>query len=273
LIPSQVTDTPLPAQYFEVLDMCRKLLPAQEQCTCDLAVTTASFLNILTLSKSPLLSDGDLDTARVLRQLLHIDSTMDKLEQQLHISLPFTIENAPKEYPQEAVFRGKYHKYVDIEVARLWNHLRWARILVVQRIIELKKEFPHSYSHVVSSAQAEECYSTSRRMADDIITSTPSHWHHPILSEAQARRLAAVGKGGTGAAGLPGLLWHLKIAGCAPGVPTEFWDWSYALAQVVWRTMGMQHALALSEVMEGHRAGMEKEAIDRLIKVEDDEEW
>ncbi|KAK6088344.1 White-opaque regulator 1-like protein 2 [Seiridium cupressi] len=273
LIPSQVTDAPLPAQFFEVLTMVRHILPPEEHCTCDLAVAIARTLHILTLSKSPLLLDGDPETDDVLYQLLHMDAVLSRLEQQLHVSLPFTVETAPKGYPPEAVFKGKYHRYIDIEAARLWNHLRWTRILVVQRIMEKSKAFPRSYSSVVSPSRTGDCYGTAQRMAEDIITSTPSHWHHPILSATQARRIAAVGKGGTGAAGLPGLLWHLKIAGCAPGVPTEFWDWSYAVAQVVWKTMGMQHALALAEVMEGHRAGMEKEAIDRLIKVEDVEEW
>ncbi|KAH8200239.1 hypothetical protein TruAng_005575 [Truncatella angustata] len=271
LIPSQVTDEPLPALFFDAMDMVRHILPPQEHSTCDLAVGIAEVLQLLALSKSALLSDGNHETDKILEQLLKMDVIMSGLEQRLQDSFPFTIENAPKGYPPEAVFKGKYHRYVEIEAARLWNHLRWARILVAQRILEMEKEFPCSYSLMVSPSHTETCYSTSLRMAEDIITSTPSHWHHPVLSETQARTIAAVGKGGTGAAGLPGLLWHLKIAGCAPGVPTEFWDWSYAVAQIVWRTMGMQHALALSEVMEGHRAGVEKEAIDRLIKVEQDD--
>lgn len=253
--------------------MVRHILPQAEQCTCDLAMAIAEVLQILAFSKSALLLDGEPEVDSIFQQLVRMDAVMLDLEQQLQVSLPFTVEKAPKEYPREAVFNGNYHKYTEIEGARLWNHLRWARILVVQRILEMNKIFPHSYANAISPSQTEDCYYTAQRMAEDIITSTPSHWHHPILSEVQARRLAAVGKGGTGAAGLPGLLWHLKIAGCAPGVPTEFWDWSYAIVQVVWRTMGMQHALALSEVMEGHRAGMEKEAIERLIKVEDVEEW
>lgn len=249
--------------------MVRAILPQEEQCTCDLAVAIAQLLGILTLSKSQLLLDGDNEAAEILGQLVGMHAVMGHLEHQLQLSLPFTIQKAPKEYPPESVFNGNYHKYIEIEAARLWSHLRWARILVVQRLIEMKKTFPQSYSIVVLPSQTEDFYGTAYRMAEDIITSTPSHWHHPILSDAQARRIAAVGKGGTGAAGLPGLLWHLKIAGCAPGVPNKFWEWSYALTQVVWKTMGMQHALALSEVMEGHRAGMEKEAINRLIKVEE----
>ncbi|KAI1847817.1 hypothetical protein JX265_009245 [Neoarthrinium moseri] len=272
-IPSQVTDTPMSPQFFEVLAMTRQILPPEEHCCCDLAVAIARFLDILAISKSPHLLDGHVQSDEVFQQLLGMDAVLGRLEEQLRLSFPFSIETVPRDFPPQAVFRGKYHRYLEIEGARLWNHLRWARILCVQRVIDLGKTLPQSYGHVVSPTQTDHCYSTAQRMAEDIITSTPSHWHHPILTDAQARKLGAIGKGGTGATGIPGLLWHLKIAGCAPGVPQEFWNWSYEVAQVVWKTMGMQHALALSEVMEGHRAGQEKEAIDRLIKVEEEEEW
>lgn len=223
---------------------------------------------------NPQLSQGQDQAENIFQQLLGMDAVMGRIEEQLRIALPFTVEEAPRDIPRQAVFRGKYHKYADIDAARVWNHLRWARILTIQRTVELSKDYPLAYSRVVSPAQADDCLATVRRMAEDTITSTPSHWHHPVLSDTQARAVAASGKGGTGAAGMPGLLWHLKIAGCAPGVPQDFWEWSYEVVQIVWKTMGMQHALALSEVMEGHRAGMEKEAIERLIKIEDEGgEW
>jgi hypothetical protein len=214
--------------------------------------------------------DGHPQTEKIFQQLLGMDAVLARLEEQWQAVCPYTVEQT--DFPREALFRGKYHKYLEIEGARIWNHLRWVRILVVQRVIEMSSEFPLSSSQIVSPAHRNQCFSTASRMAEDIITSTPSQWHHPALSSTQAKKVAAPGKGGTGAVGLPALLWHLKIAGCAPGVPQEFWDWAHKIAQVVWKTMGMQHALALSEVMEGHRAGMEKEAIDRILKIED-EDW
>ncbi|KAH8668336.1 hypothetical protein BX600DRAFT_254071 [Xylariales sp. PMI_506] len=271
-IPSQVTDMPMPAEFFEILAFTKSKLPPAEHCVCDLAVAIANALAILPLTKSPALLDAGANTNGLFQQLLSMDSVLNSLEERLRTAYPFTVESIPPSWPPEAIFQSKYHKYPEIEAARIWNHLRWARIIVVQKIIELSKEFPLSFSEVVSPTQRDECFNTARRMAEDIITSTPSHWHHPALNAEQSKKVAAIGKGGTGAAGIPGLLWHLKIAGCAPGVPQAYWDFAYQIAQVVWKDMGMQHALALSEVMEGHRAGMEREAIERILKIED-EDW
>jgi hypothetical protein len=255
--------------------MVRQLLPPNEHCTCDLAVAIAKLLQILLMCTNPNLSDGQAQADKIFQQLLGMDMVLGRIEEQMRKFLPFTVEKAPRDFPPQAAFRGKYHQYADIDSARTWNHLRWARILVIQHIVELSKTYPMSHFRVVSPAQNDECSATAQRMAEDTITGAPSHWHHPVLSDAQARTLAARGKGGTGAAGIPAFLWHMKIAGCAPGVPQEFWDWAYEIVVVVWKTMGMQHALALSEVMEGYRAGMEKEAIQRLVKIEEEggEEW
>jgi hypothetical protein len=223
------------------------------------------------MSKDSRLLDGHPNTDKIFQQLLGMDAVLSRLEEQLHTACPFTVETS--DLPRAAIFRGKYHKYPEIESARIWNHLRWVRILVVQRVIDMSNGFPLSSSRVVTPTQRTQCFSTSSRMAEDTITSTPSHWHHPILSIDEAHKVATSGKAGSGAVGLPTLLWHLKIAGCAPGVPQDFWEWSYEITQVVWKTMGMQHALALAEVMEGYRAGMEKEAIDRILKIEDTDDW
>ncbi|KAI0123845.1 hypothetical protein BJ170DRAFT_98432 [Xylariales sp. AK1849] len=270
-IPAQVSDTPLPQTFFEALILSKQMLPTADHCTCDLAVAIARLIQILAISKDKTLFDGHPNTDKVFQQLQGMDAMLDGLEKRLQISSPWTAEKAARDLPSDAVFRGKYHKYVEIEGARIWNHLRWARILAVQRIIDMSNDFPLSYFRILSPTQRKESFTVSRRMAEDIIVSAPSHWHHPILSHEQAKKMAAYSKGGAGAVGIPGLLWHLKIAACAPGVPQEFWDWSYKTTQVVWKTMGMQHALALSEVMEGHRAGMEKEAINRILKIEDED--
>ncbi|KAK8034769.1 hypothetical protein PG993_009764 [Apiospora rasikravindrae] len=234
-IPSQLTETPLPAVFFEALEFCKPALPR---------VSFDNYLNSTISLKAWRL---------VFKQ-----------------HTPFMSKRATS--PQEAVFQGKYHAYSEIWGARLWNHLRWARILVIQKLLDVNNECPISGSVMLPKPRRDQCYSTAVRMAEDTITSTPSHWHHPMLDQASAKKFAAGGKGGSGGVGLPALLWHLKIAGCAPGVPPEYWDWTYNLIQVVWKNMGMHHALALAEVMEGHRAGLEQQAIDRILKKED-EDW
>ncbi|KAK8003151.1 hypothetical protein PG989_002870 [Apiospora arundinis] len=269
-IPSQLTETPLPAVFFEALQFCKPALPEKEQCCCDLAITIARFLRVVSTLKSLKLTDGDLVTEGIFRQLLELDDLFGTLEHGLQAAYPFYVEEG--DFPHAAVFQGKYHAYSEIWGARLWNHLRWARILVVQKLIDLSTEYPISSSVMLPKARRDQCYNTAVRMAEDTITSTPSHWHHPMLDPVSAKKFAAGGKGGSGGVGLPALLWHLKIAGCAPGVPPEYWDWTYNLIQVVWKNMGMHHALALAEVMEGHRAGLEQQAIDRILKKED-EDW
>ncbi|KAK8111550.1 uncharacterized protein PG998_008007 [Apiospora kogelbergensis] len=269
-IPSQLTETPLPAVFFEALQFCKPALPEKEQCCCDLAITIARFLRVVATLKSLKLTDGDLVTEGIFRQLLELDDLFEGLEISLQEAYPFSVEEG--DFPREAVFQGKYHAYSEIWGARLWNHLRWARILVAQKIIDLSTEYPMSSSAMLPTIRRDQCYGTAVRMAEDIITSTPSHWHHPMLDPVSAKKFAAGGKGGSGGVGLPALLWHLKIAGCAPGVPPEYWDWTYTIIQVVWKNMGMHHAFALAEVMEGHRAGLEQQAIDRILKKED-EDW
>ncbi|KAK8136653.1 hypothetical protein PG984_004593 [Apiospora sp. TS-2023a] len=269
-IPSQLTETPLPAVFFEALGFCKPALPVKEQCCCDLAITIARFLRVVSTLKTLKLTDGDIATESIFQQLLELDDIFEGLEVSLQAAYPFYVEEG--DFPAAAVFQGKYHAYSEIWGARLWNHLRWARILVVQKLIDLSNECPVSGSVMLPKTRRDQCFSTAARMAEDTITSTPSHWHHPMLDQASAKKFAAGGKGGSGGVGLPALLWHLKIAGCAPGVPPEYWDWTYNLIQVVWKNMGMHHALALAEVMEGHRAGLEQQAIDRILKKED-EDW
>lgn len=253
--------------FFEALNTCKQALPPTEQCCCDIALTIARYLRLLPTIGNLRLSDGDQTTQGVFQQVLELDDTLARLENDLQKAFPFELEFG--NYPPAAVFQGKYHSYSEIWGARLWNHLRWARILIVQKLLELSDEFPVCGAQYIHPAQREYCMATIRRMAEDTIVSTPSHWHHPILDKGQAKKVAAAGKGGSGGVGLPALLWHLKIAGCAPGVSDEHWQWAHDLIEVVWKNMGMQHAYALSEVMRGHKAGLEKEAIERILKIED----
>ncbi|ORY69902.1 uncharacterized protein BCR38DRAFT_420374 [Pseudomassariella vexata] len=268
---SHLSDSPLPPVFFDGLNSCKELIAPEEKCCCDIAVSIARYLQIHSDAKRTRRRDGSAAADKILQLLLDTDAVLARLEVQLHTPCPYIIVNAP-DLPPAAVFRGKYHKYHDVWGARIWNHLRWGRILVCSDIINLSDEYPLSSFRTVTAAQRSQCFQVTERMAEDIITSTPSHWHHPILNQEQSEKFAAVGNGGSGAAGIPSLLWHLKIAACAPGVPRESWDWVYAMLQVVWKDMGMQHAHALSEMMEGHRVAEECEATERIVKVEEDEE-
>ncbi|KAI1755538.1 hypothetical protein F4782DRAFT_488884 [Xylaria castorea] len=251
-IPSQMTDTPLPPGFFECLKLCKMLLQdCIESCAVDLAFATARLLQLLLTADRATSLDDQQETDNLIQHFLAVETVFERIERQLRAAYPF-VENR-SDQPSPALFRSKWHSYSEIWGARIWNHYRWARLLLGEYIIRFTIEYPRSCARYIPPPHKVQCYSTIERIAEEMLVSTPSHWHHPILDDVAARKYEAPGQGGAGAAGLPSLLWHLKVSGCAPNVPPEFWDWAYNILQVVWKNMGMQHAQALAEVMEEDR--------------------
>ncbi|KAI0862755.1 hypothetical protein F4860DRAFT_110611 [Xylaria cubensis] len=255
-IPTQMTDTPLPPGFFECLKLCKMLLQdCIESCAVDLAFATARLLQLLLTADRANSVDDQQETDNLIQQFLAVETVFERIERQLRAAYPF-VENR-SDQPSPALFRSKWHSYSEIWGARIWNHYRWARILLGEHIIRFTIEYPRSSARYISPPHKVQCYATIERIAEEMLVSTPSHWHHPVLDDAAARKYEAPGQGGAGAAGLPTLLWHLKVSGCAPNVPPEFWDWAYDILQVVWKNMGMQHAQALAEVMDEHRKSLQ----------------
>lgn len=255
-----MTDTPLPPGFFECLKLCKALLQnCNEACAVDLAFTISRLLQMLLAVDRATLVDNRPETDELIQQFVLIETVFDRIEYQLQAAYPFVEHQSSQ--PSPALFRGKWHRYSEIWGARIWNHYRWARLLLGEYIIKFTVDYPRSSARYIPPPRRVQCYSTIERMARDTLVSTPSHWHHPALDEATAVLYEAPGQGGAGAAGLPSLLWHLKMSGCAPNVPPDFWDWAYDILQVVWKNMGMQHAQALAEVMEEHRKTLQEEVI------------
>ncbi len=264
-----MTDTLLPAAFFEVLDKCTELLEGSDEKICvDVALAIAEVVQLSSVLSKIIHSDGRATIEAILRQLLALQTKFHSLEESLFDAYPF--QENQGDYPPSAIFRGRWHAYREIWAARIWNHYRWARILVNEMLIKATVKYPISGKRLVSAAHEERGLATIKRMAEDILISTPSHWHHPALDSKTARLFGAPGQGGSGAAGVPTHMWHLKIAGNALGVPQDLWDWSYGIMQVVWKDMGMQHAIAIAGVMENERAIREKEMkTTTQIKIEE----
>ncbi|KAI0538489.1 hypothetical protein GGR58DRAFT_468002 [Xylaria digitata] len=261
-IPCQMTETPLPPGFFECLKLCKQLLQdCIESCAVDSAFAISRLLQLLLRVDKETFVDDQPETDDLIRQFLAMETVFDRVEQQLFAAYPFVEHQSDR--PSPALFRGKWHGYSEIWGARIWNHFRWARLLLSEHIIRFTIEYPRLSARYISPPHKVRCYAIIERIAEDILISTPSHWHHPVLDEATAKKYEAPGQGGAGAAGLPSLLWHLKVAGCAPNVPPDFWDWAYSILQVVWKSMGMQHALSLAEVMEEHRKTLQTDIVIR----------
>ncbi|KAI8628614.1 hypothetical protein F5Y19DRAFT_107371 [Xylariaceae sp. FL1651] len=260
-IPSQMTDIPLPPGFFECLDICKQLLQDSiESCAVDLAIAISCLLPLLAAADKMTYVDGRPTTDALIQQFLAVETMFDRVERQLQEAYPF-VEHKDDQ-PSPAVFRGKWHRYTELWGARIWNHFRWGRLLLEEKIIMFTISCPRSSARYIPPSHKAKCYSIVENTAEAVLISTPSHWHHPLLDDDAARKYEAPGQGGAGAAGLPTLLWHLKVAGCAPNIPLEFWDWAYDILQVVWKDMGMQHALALAEVMEEHRRTLSTDTVN-----------
>lgn len=269
-IPYQATSTPLPPGFFETLKFCKQMMQGvPESCSVDLALAMVRLLQLSATFEHTVYTDGRPAVDDIIRQFIQLDNTFDGLEMRLLEVFSFT-ENRG-EYPPEAVFRGKWHKYNVIWAARIWNHYRWAHVLTNQKLVKFMSTYPISSSRTLPAPRRVKCYATIERLAEDILISVPSHWHHPTLDPEVTREFEADGYGNSGAVGVPSLLWHLKVAGCAPNVPPEFWDWAYNVMQVVWRQMGMLHAKALSEIMEQHRSKLDKEVVGHKVKLEEED--
>lgn len=264
-----MTDMLLPEAFFEVLDHCRELLEGSHEAVCvDVALAIAEVVQVSSVLAKIIHTDGRPPIEALLQQLVALQTKFGHLEDALHEAYPFEVNESDQ--PPSALFRQKWHAYTEIWAARIWNHYRWACIVLNEMLVKCTTEYPISSKRFISAVHKEKGLVTIRRMAEDTLTSTPSHWHHPILDSSTARVFEAPGQGGSGAAGIPTLMWHLKIAGCAQGVPQELWDWSFETMQVVWKEMGMQHAVAIADVMEKERAMREKEMrIKTQVKIEE----
>ena len=190
-------------------------------------------------------------------------------EEQRHpkSSWAYTTEEAT--FPPESAFGNRYHVYINgMWSARVWNHYRWARILVNQAIIEMDDE-----THTLDFRDRDRHLETIRRMAADLLVSLPTHFRHPRLTRAHRDLLDRTcilppgTAGGTGSANVARLLAQLTVACCAPGVPAEYGEWALQVMQTFWAETGMLQAQMLAGGLRAHLE-KEKKKMSPEVKVE-----
>lgn len=174
--------------------------------------------------------------------------------------------------PPEAVFRRHYHRYTDVWTSRTWNHFRWARILTNQMILEFVERYPTSATGFVSLGQQDRIHETIRRLAVDVLTSSPTHYKHPRLTRDHLDIIQTHGGAGAGAVGIPHLMFQLQVAACAPGVPYEIWRWTLGVMETAWGELGMMHIKSLADVLKSHHGdNLDRLDADGILKIEDED--
>ncbi|TQN71874.1 hypothetical protein CSHISOI_03609 [Colletotrichum shisoi] len=250
-IPLHVAGMPMPPDFYDWVSYGSQLQLPIDRPSTDLAVLIARFVETSSMIHRHVISDGNPKTASVLQQLLDLESDLASWEAGLEGDWIYETINATH-LPPKAVFEGEYHKYHDVWTARIWNYYRWARVLVNQNLLDLTNKNPVSRLSLVSAAARDHYLATIRRLARDTLVSAPTHWRHPALDGPAQITVESPGGGGAGSAGLPALLFHLKVAGCAPGVPKQYWEWALGVIQTIWGDMGMLHARSMMEAMRAH---------------------
>ena len=246
---------PLPPMFHDWVSFSQRTILPEDKPAVKLGLVIARFVEIASFVRFSVPCGAKMSTNSTLEQLLDIEEELGDWEDSLDGTWCYKTERA-SHLPPAAVFEGEYHNYYDMWVARIWNHYRWSRILVNQLILELGSNNAVSGQPLISAEGRRQRLATIRRFARDTLASTPSHWRHPLLEDKTPALVQQKGGAGAGAAGIPILLFHLRIAACAPGVPPGYLNWAYGVLECIWGDMGMHQAKAMMESLLAHRKSL-----------------
>lgn len=263
-IPAYISNTDLPPTLYEWIAFSSSLLDPIDRPASDLGLLVGRSIQLSAYIQTRILSDGRPNTTSTLQKLMDLDADFVEWEQNLEGPWLYRTEKADH-IPPEAVFQGHYHCYYDMWAARMWGHYRWARIIVNQAIVDFVNNYPLSSLPLVSATELQRRFEIIRILVRDVLVSTPSHWRHPLLEDKTPVPVDKLGGGGSGSAGIPVVLFHLKLAACAPGVPAAYFDWTYGVMECIWSDMGMLHAKSMMEAMKAHKDALHRAKADGIL--------
>ncbi|KAK1756191.1 white-opaque regulator 1 [Echria macrotheca] len=257
----------LPPAFFDWIHLGSSTAVPEDVPAVQLIAIIARFVQLAALIRSRLLKDGRSETLDILKQALEIERELDEWETRQQDPWLFREERVGGNFfPPDAVFEGCYHVYTDMWTARVWTNYRFARILVNQLLVEAIERFPTTAPSLLSADQQRRSLDVIRRVARDTLVSTPTHYRHPRL-ERRHRELVEKTSGGAeiGAVQIPTLLFQLKVAAAAPGVPHSYYVWAREMLRTVFADTGMLQARRLGDILEKARPA----SPPAFIKLED----
>lgn len=174
------------------------------------------------------------DARVVVESALLFEDELHDWETHLPIDWSFTVKESNT---CEYTFHRQYHIYKDMWVSRIFNHYRWARLLVNETIVShISKMTRPTANDVIQRQQSLDIISC---MAVDICAGSASQEglsaqgvaedpsHIPLLN------------------GTFMLLFPLGVAGGAAGTPDEVHDWVVETLERIACTMGIRRALQM----------------------------
>jgi len=241
----------LPPTFLEFITLSRSMASADDMPAAELINIVSRFVQLSAVVRSRLLKDGQPEACGIIRQALEIEVQLDTWEGRQQGVWAFTEERADRGFfPPGTVFEDSFHTYANMWTARVWTNYRFARILVNQLLLESVDRFPLSSLHLFKAAQQRRSYDVIKRIARDTLVSIPTHYRHPGLDHTHREYFDKTkGGAGIGAAQIPTLLFQIKVAGAAPGVPHKSWAWALAMLRTMWADTGMLQAKRLSDLL------------------------
>ncbi|KAH6636274.1 hypothetical protein F5144DRAFT_601032 [Chaetomium tenue] len=239
----------LPSTFFSWIATIDSTVSERDRPSAELIKVIARFVQLSALVRSQPHIDGRPKTATLIREALEINRDLEAWEGRQEGIWAVIEERSDDDgfFPSEAVLDGCYHVYDNTYIARVWNHYRWAHILVNQLLLESVARFPTSSAPLISPEQQTRSLSWIRRLARDILVSVPTHYRHPTLQPTHWDCFDKTKRGAViGLAGVPTLMFEVKIAGCAPGVPARYRAWALGMLETAYKDTGMFQAKAMA---------------------------
>lgn len=246
------------------VQFARQVMQPIDVPAADLGRLIPRFIKLSVPARSRTFRDGEAGVREILKKLINIELEMEAWEDSLEGIWRYKTYQAPY-LPASAVFEGEYHIYHDMFVARIWNHYRWARVLINQVILDTAAKYPKTNVALEADINHIGRQKTMVKYSRDILISTCCHWRHPLLDGKMPSPVEQQGTAGIGAAGVSVLLFQLKMVACAPSSPREFWDWSYGVANCIWGDMGILHARNMMDEMDAAAVRWKVETLEKSV--------
>ena len=260
-ISSYSAGLPVPQEFQEWLSFSYSCAAPVDRPALSLGSLVSKFVDLSAYMQNYSPVDGLPGTTAKLQEMISLEHDLEQWGEERGGQWNYETRKGPG-LPSKAVFQGEYHLYYDMWFARMWSHYRWARMLLNQLILNCLDRCPISSSALVSTKEPDQRAQLVRQLARETLVSAPSHWRHPSLSDQTLLFVEKPGGAGTGSGGIPVLVFHLRAAGCAPGVPTEYFDWAYGFLECIWGHMGMFHAKAVMDSMAAYGDATQRVGVD-----------
>ncbi|CAG8953200.1 hypothetical protein HYFRA_00003401 [Hymenoscyphus fraxineus] len=165
LVNSISSNEPIPQPIREWPQQSFKNLDASEAPAVDLVRICSSVVYLDSFAKS----NESIDPEILIAQARELETALENWEAELPSQWSFSTR--PVADIGSDIYDGKAHMYTDLWTARTYNHYRWTRIRVNERLFRMLSEKKLDMMQDGHAKEQQKCLSTILRMAEDICCS------------------------------------------------------------------------------------------------------